>query len=303
MKKTAIRLGKRLLAFSIVAVLVALTACGGGAAPPASSATPVASKPPVASAPATSAAPVSTAKVVVVRPALTGPPRLAPGETSFIKMPKDGATLEVNTLYVMFTLENMHIMPASSTNVQGHGHINFYLDVDPIPIEQGKPAILPSPLPTGYTGKIYRGWDDKVASEAAYIWRGVPNGVHTFGAQAVQNDDTPFNPPIWGKVTVTLKGEFPGGTPTVAPAKTKAVTQKATITSFTPTSGGAGTSVTITGTILDEVMQVMFGDISAASFKKTATQIIAVVGSGATGKITVMTPNGITISNDTFTFK
>lgn len=297
MKKTALRLGKRLLAFSIVAVLVALTACGGGAAPPASSAPP-ASKPPVAS----SAAPVSTAKVVVVLPPVKGPPVVPGGK--FLIMPKDGATVESNTIYSQVDYANINIMPGSSTNKEGEGHVNFYLDVDPIPIEAGKPAILPSPLPTGYTGKIFRGWDTATVQQQAYIWKGVPNGNHTFAAQLVQNDDTPFNPPIWGKAAVVIKGEFPGGTPTVLPAKTKASAVKATITSFTPTSGGAGTKVTITGKDFDVITIVQFGDTSAADFDvNSATQITAIVGSGASGKITIVNPNGVTVSNDTFTFK
>lgn len=300
MKKTALRLGKMLLAFSIVAVLVALTACGGGAAPPASSAPP-ASKPPVASSPA-AAPPVSTAKVVVVLPPVKGPPVVPGGK--FLIMPKDGTTVESNTIYAQCDYANINIMPGSSTNKEGEGHINFYLDVDPIPIEAGKAAILPSPLPTGYTGKIYRGWDTNIVQQQAYIWRGVPNGNHTFAAQLVQNDDTPFTPPIWGKAAVTLKGEFPGGTPTVVPAKTKASAVKATITSFTPTSGGAGTKVTITGANFDVITIVQFGDTSAADFEVvSATQMTAIAGSGSTGKITVVNPNGVTVSNDTFTFK
>lgn len=297
MKKTALRLGKRLLAFSIVAVLVALTACGGGAAPPASSAPP-ASKPPVASSPALP--PVSTEKVVVVKPPVTGPPVVPGGK--FLIMPKDGATVESNTIYAQVDYANINIMPGSSTNKVGEGHVNFYLDVDPVPIEAGKPAILPSPVPAGW--KIFRGWDTNTVQQQAYIWRGIPNGNHTFAAQLVQNDDTPFNPPIWGKAAVTIKGEFPGGTPTVVPTKTAASAVKAKITSFTPTSGGAGTSVTITGSSFDVITIVMFGDIAAASFKvDSVTQITAVAGSGSTGKITIVNPNGVTVSNDTFTFK
>ena len=66
-----------------------------------------------------------------------------------------------------------------------------------------------------------------------------------------------------------------------------------TITSFTPTSGGTGTSVTITGTNFTRATAVKFGGTAASSFTvDSATQVTAVVGSGATGKVTVTTPGG-----------
>jgi hypothetical protein len=216
-------------------------------------------------------------------------------------MPKDNSTVESNTIYAQVDYANINIVPASSTNKEGEGHINFYLDVDPIPIEVGKPAILPSPLPTGYKGKIYRGWDTNVVQQQAYIWKGVPNGVHIFGAQLVQNDDTPFNPPFWGKSTVTIKGEFPGGTPTVV-STAKPVTKKATVTSFTPTSGGTGTKVTITGTDFSAVARVTFGGEPADFTVNSVTQITATVGAGATGKVVVTTASGTAASSGDFTF-
>ncbi|MBF0495693.1 MAG: IPT/TIG domain-containing protein [Deltaproteobacteria bacterium] len=74
------------------------------------------------------------------------------------------------------------------------------------------------------------------------------------------------------------------------------------ITSFTPTSGGAGTSVTITGTNLTGAASVYFGGTAAQSFTgNSATQITAVVGAGATGAISVTTPSGSATSSSIFT--
>jgi hypothetical protein len=219
-------------------------------------------------------------------------------------MPKDVSTVESNTIYAQVDYANINIMPPSSTNKEGEGHINFYLDVDPVPIEAGKPAILPSPLPTGYKGKIFIGYDTNVQQQQAYIWKGVPNGAHVFAAQLVQNDNTPFNPPIWGKAAVTIKGAFEGGTPTVV-STAKPVTKKATITSFTPTSGRAGTKVTITGTDFDvTTFRVTFGGEPAASFTvDSVTQITATVGAGASGKVAVTTASGVATSSGDFTFQ
>ena len=70
------------------------------------------------------------------------------------------------------------------------------------------------------------------------------------------------------------------------------------ITSFTPTTATAGTTVTITGTNLNQVNAVSFGGVVASSFNVVSSTILtAVVGSGATGKIII----GSAIGNDTST--
>lgn len=66
-----------------------------------------------------------------------------------------------------------------------------------------------------------------------------------------------------------------------------------TITSFTPTSSAAGATVTITGTNLTGATAVKFGGTAAASYTVVnATTITAVVGSGASGSVSVTTPGG-----------
>ena len=100
-----------------------------------------------------------------------------------------------------------------------------------------------------------------------------------------------------GKVTVTTSG----GTATSSADFT--FVNAPTITSFTPTTGGASTSVTITGTNFTDATAVKFGGTDASSFTvDSATQITAVVGSGATGKVTVTTPGGTATSSGNFTY-
>jgi len=61
-----------------------------------------------------------------------------------------------------------------------------------------------------------------------------------------------------------------------------------TISSITPESAGKGEVVTITGTNLSEVVSVSFGGVTATSFEViSSTSIKAVVGSGATGTVSV----------------
>ncbi len=76
-----------------------------------------------------------------------------------------------------------------------------------------------------------------------------------------------------------------------------------TITSFTPTSGPVGTSVTITGTNFTGATSVTFNNV-AATFTPpvTSTQITATVPSTATtGPIRVVTPGGTAVSATNFT--
>ena len=75
------------------------------------------------------------------------------------------------------------------------------------------------------------------------------------------------------------------------------------ITSFTPSSGPAGTSVMISGSALAGATAVAFNGVSAATFTVNSDiQITAVVAVGATtGPIAVTTPDGTAISADAYT--
>ena len=98
-----------------------------------------------------------------------------------------------------------------------------------------------------------------------------------------------------GAITVTA----PGGTATSV--LTFTFIPPPTITSFTPTSGGAGTTVTITGTNFTGTTTVTFGGTERVSFTVvSATSIIATVGTGASGAISVTTPGGTATSTGTF---
>ncbi len=75
-----------------------------------------------------------------------------------------------------------------------------------------------------------------------------------------------------------------------------------TITSFTPTSAGTGTTVTITGTNFTGATAVSFGGTAATSFSVvSATSITAVVAGGTSGSVSVTTPGG-TATKTGFTF-
>ena len=84
---------------------------------------------------------------------------------------------------------------------------------------------------------------------------------------------------------------------------TTCVSPPPTITSFTPTSGPVGTSVTITGTNLTGLSAVSFNGTAAVTFTGVnATTATATVPTGATtGTISVTTPGGTGTSATSFT--
>jgi hypothetical protein len=74
-----------------------------------------------------------------------------------------------------------------------------------------------------------------------------------------------------------------------------------TIAAFTPTSGGAGTTVNIFGSLFSGATTVTFGGIPVRSFSVVSpTQIVAVVGQGASGAIGVVTGAGVGFSQQQF---
>ena len=74
------------------------------------------------------------------------------------------------------------------------------------------------------------------------------------------------------------------------------------VSSFAPTSGAAGTNITLTGTSLTGATAVKLGSVAATFTVNSATSISTTVPSGgATGKWSVTTPGGTATSAGTFT--
>ena len=101
-----------------------------------------------------------------------------------------------------------------------------------------------------------------------------------------------------GPISVTT----PSGTATSADSFAIACPAP-TVTSFSPTSGGVGAAVAITGTHFPGATQVQFNGSSAAAYAvDSATRITATVPIGATtGAIKVTTPSGTATSALPFT--
>jgi IPT/TIG domain len=103
-----------------------------------------------------------------------------------------------------------------------------------------------------------------------------------------------------GPITVTTAGGT--ATSSMSFTVTGALPPAPTISSFSPTSGTAGASVTITGTNLTGATAVAFNGTSVVPAATSSTQVTATVPAGATsGPISVTTPGGTATSQTSFT--
>lgn len=123
---------------------------------------------------------------------------------------------------------------------------------------------------TGFTGAT------------AVTFGGVPASSYNVVSATTITATAPSGPS--GTVSVTT----PGGTATLA-----GYISLPTVTAFTPIQGTEGTILNITGTSFSGATGVSVGGVNALSFTvNSSTSIQAIVGSGATGGVTVTKPGG-----------
>jgi YD repeat-containing protein len=107
-----------------------------------------------------------------------------------------------------------------------------------------------------------------------------------------------------GATTGTIGVTSPNGSATSGSSFTVTVSATPTITSFSPTTGVAGTSVTITGTNFQTTAannQTRFNNSFTAPTGSSATTVTAPVPSStASGRLIVKTPTGTAVSTDDF---
>jgi hypothetical protein len=115
-----------------------------------------------------------------------------------VTSPVNGAVFDTGTVTLSIDVDNLTLLAGTRPNIAGEGRVIYYLDVE-IPVEQGKTAIT---APGTFT-------DAAVTSKT---WTNLAPGTHSLGIQLVQNDRTPFNPPVTAVLNVMVKS--PGGTAT-----------------------------------------------------------------------------------------
>jgi uncharacterized repeat protein (TIGR03803 family) len=147
-------------------------------------------------------------------------------------------------------------------------------------------------------------WSGKVGTPVGILGQGfsTATGVQFGtgpGTFSVVSDTYMVAAPAAGATTGNVTVLEPSGN-LVTPQVFKVVPK---ISSFTPSSGTVGTSVTINGMSLTQATAVTFGGVKATSFTVNSdTKVTAVVPTGAlTGKIGITTKGGSATSAATFT--
>src|SRR5262245_5571504 len=160
-----------------------------------------------------------------------------------------------------------------------------------------KPAITSFTPTSGPIGTIVTITGTNLTGATALTFGGTSATTFTVGSSTQITATVPTGAKT-GKICVTT----PGGHDCSSQSFTVNKTAAPTITSFTPTSGPVGTSVTITGTNFTGATSVTFNNVTATFVVNSATQITATVPSTATtGRIKVTTPGGSVTSTTDFT--
>jgi hypothetical protein len=118
--------------------------------------------------------------IVIVMLMLSVPdPAAAQSPTLSVTAPKDGATIDSDTVNITFTTSNIKLVPTTipvaeagkhpEVNRPGEGHLHFVLDLQPLVVwEKADP----------------------------YTFTNLPAGQHQLMVEVVQNDHSSFSPPV-----------------------------------------------------------------------------------------------------------
>ncbi|WP_201978311.1 IPT/TIG domain-containing protein [Hymenobacter rubidus] len=179
---------------------------------------------------------------------------------------------------------------------------NYTAPANPVPTIT---SITPNSVVVGNTGNVTLvGTGFTSASTVVVNGASIPATVipSTFVSATQITATVPAGAPE-GAYTVTVVNPTPGGGTSNGVAFT-IVPPAPTITSFTPTTGGPGTGVTVTGTNLLNASAVRIGSFNVPNYSVvSATSITFVVPGGTgsvSGRITVVTPGGTATSTASF---
>jgi hypothetical protein len=118
----------------------------------------------------------------------------AEGQPSLeIASPEDGDTVDGDSVTVEVDVQDFDVVDKlGEENVDGEGHIHYYLDVDDVPTAAGEPAITDE-------------GESAQTDDTSHTFDNLEPGEHTIAVQLVNNDHTPLEPPVVEEVTITVE--------------------------------------------------------------------------------------------------
>ena len=159
----------------------------------------------------------------------------------------------------------------------------------------------PAPTVTSFTPASAAAGASVVITGANFTGAGAVKFGNTAAQSFTVNSNTQITAVVASGATGVISVTTPSGTGSSSSSFT--FIHPPVITGLTPTSGGTGTSIIITGTSFTGATAVKFGTVAAQSFTvNSATQITAVVGNGESGYVNVTTPAGNSPQTNAFTF-
>jgi hypothetical protein len=148
---------------------------------------------------------------------------------------------------------------------------------------------------TGSTNDIVKMWINPAlgTSEPAALLTGTNTGTDLANLNRILiRQDNTSSTPFVQMDEIRIGTTWADVTPNNAP----------TISTFSPSSGYNGTTITINGTNLTSASAVTVGGTAASIVTNTATEITAKVGAGTTGTVAVSTTCGTATSGANFTY-
>jgi hypothetical protein len=135
----------------------------------------------------------------------TAPPVTTP--TLKITSPLTGTSVDSGNITLSINAGNISLVADNRPNAAGEGRVIYYLDV-PIPTTAG--------ASTFSAAGTYKESDSNTT-----IWTDLAPGTHVIGVQLVQNDHTPFSPPVFATVSITVKNAVIAPPTTTPPPTTQ----------------------------------------------------------------------------------
>jgi plastocyanin len=120
-----------------------------------------------------------------------------------ITQPQNGSTIQTSDVTVTVQVSNFNLVDKlGQSNVAGEGHLHYFIDVT-APTTPNQPAVTA-------TGTYV------ATADTSYTWLNVPNGMHMFSVELVNNDHTPLNPAVVSTVMITVQNTSSGTSPQIS---------------------------------------------------------------------------------------